>query len=96
MLDEPMNGLDPEGMVWVRELLRGLAGEGRTVLASSHLLSEIERLADHLVVICPGRLLADTTPSDLRAEHPSLEDAFLTLMRTATDYHGRDHAGSDQ
>jgi ABC-2 type transport system ATP-binding protein len=60
MLDEPSNGLDPEGIIWIRELLRGLAGEGRTVLVSSHLMSETAVLADHLVVLGRGRLLADT------------------------------------
>lgn len=59
MLDEPVNGLDPEGVRWVRELLRGLAREGRTVLLSSHLMSEMELTADHLLIIGRGRLLAD-------------------------------------
>ncbi|WP_329458966.1 ABC transporter ATP-binding protein [Streptomyces sp. NBC_01497] len=61
MLDEPSNGLDPEGIVWIRGLLRGLAGEGRTVLVSSHLMSETSVLADHLVVLGRGRLLADVS-----------------------------------
>ncbi|MFJ5997607.1 ABC transporter ATP-binding protein [Streptomyces sp. NPDC092370] len=60
MLDEPSNGLDPEGIVWVRQLLRRLAGEGRTVLVSSHLMNETASFADHLVVLGRGRLLADT------------------------------------
>ncbi|MGW3651561.1 ATP-binding cassette domain-containing protein [Streptomyces sp. NPDC000878] len=60
MLDEPSNGLDPEGIVWIRELLRRLAGEGRTVLVSSHLMNETASFADHLVVLGRGRLLADT------------------------------------
>ena len=60
MLDEPSNGLDPEGIVWIRELLRRLAGEGRTVLVSSHLMTETASFADHLVVLGRGRLLADT------------------------------------
>lgn len=59
ILDEPVNGLDPEGIHWIRHLLRGLAGEGRTVLVSSHLMSEMALSADHLVVIGKGRLLAD-------------------------------------
>jgi ABC-2 type transport system ATP-binding protein len=88
MLDEPMNGLDPEGMVWIRRLLRGLADEGRTVLISSHLMSEVEKLADHLVVIGRGRLIADTTPAQLRAGHESLEDAFLELTRSDAEYQG--------
>ncbi|MFE2048080.1 ABC transporter ATP-binding protein [Streptomyces sp. NPDC059459] len=60
MLDEPSNGLDPEGIIWIRELLRRLAGEGRTVLVSSHLMNETASFADHLVVLGRGRLLADT------------------------------------
>ncbi|MEU1054042.1 ABC transporter ATP-binding protein [Streptomyces sp. NPDC005876] len=60
MLDEPSNGLDPEGIVWTRELLRRLAAEGRTVLVSSHLMNETASFADHLVVLGRGRLLADT------------------------------------
>ncbi|MEU8885276.1 ABC transporter ATP-binding protein [Streptomyces hydrogenans] len=59
MLDEPANGLDPEGIVWIRELLRRLAAEGRTVLVSSHLMNETATFADHLVVLGRGRLLAD-------------------------------------
>ncbi|AZS70712.1 multidrug ABC transporter ATP-binding protein [Streptomyces lydicus] len=61
MLDEPVNGLDPEGVLWVRNLLSGLADEGRAVMLSSHLMSETVLIADHLVVIGRGRLLADTT-----------------------------------
>jgi len=59
MFDEPVNGLDPEGVRWVRGLFRGLAAEGRTVLVSSHLLSEMAQTADHLIVIGRGRLIAD-------------------------------------
>ncbi len=59
LLDEPANGLDPEGIVWIRELLRGLAAEGRTVFVSSHLMNETALFADHLVVLGRGRLLAD-------------------------------------
>ncbi|MFF3874238.1 ABC transporter ATP-binding protein [Streptomyces sp. NPDC001978] len=68
MLDEPVNGLDPEGVLWVRNLLRGLANEGRTVMLSSHLMSEIALIADHLVIIGRGRLLADTTVEDFTRE----------------------------
>jgi len=60
ILDEPVNGLDTDGIRWIRDLLRGLAGEGRTVFVSSHLMSEMELTADHLIVIGLGRLLADT------------------------------------
>lgn len=61
MLDEPVNGLDPEGIHWVRNLLRGLAAEGRTVFVSSHLMSEMALTADHLIVVGRGRLIADTS-----------------------------------
>ncbi|MHB1710747.1 MAG: ABC transporter ATP-binding protein [Acidimicrobiales bacterium] len=61
MFDEPVNGLDPEGILWVRNFMRTLAAEGRTVLVSSHLMSEMALTADHLVVIGRGRLIADTS-----------------------------------
>lgn len=64
ILDEPSNGLDPEGIIWIRELTRGLAREGRTVLVSSHLMNETATFADHLVVLGRGRLLADTPLQD--------------------------------
>src|SRR5205085_7272380 len=60
LLDEPSNGLDPEGMHWMRNLLKSLAAEGRTVFVSSHLMSEMALMADHLIVIGRGRLIADT------------------------------------
>jgi ABC-2 type transport system ATP-binding protein len=65
ILDEPVNGLDPEGIVWIRGFLRSLAAEGRAVFVSSHLMSELQDTADHLVVIGRGRLVADTTVADL-------------------------------
>jgi len=61
ILDEPVNGLDPEGILWIRHLLRALAREGRTVLVSSHLMSEMALTADHLIVIGRGRLIADVS-----------------------------------
>lgn len=64
ILDEPVNGLDPEGIRWVRDLMKSLAAEGRTVLVSSHLLSEMALTADHLIVIGRGRLIADTSTYD--------------------------------
>ena len=67
ILDEPVNGLDPEGVLWVRTLLRGLAAEGRTVFLSSHLMSEMALTADHLVVIGRGRLVADAPMSEILA-----------------------------
>ncbi|MDT9693240.1 ATP-binding cassette domain-containing protein [Streptomyces sp. P9(2023)] len=68
VLDEPVNGLDPEGVRWIRTLLKSLAAEGRTVLVSSHLMSEMALTADHLIVIGKGRLLADTTVDALVRE----------------------------
>ncbi|WP_188194554.1 ABC transporter ATP-binding protein [Nonomuraea sp. SYSU D8015] len=65
MLDEPLNGLDPEGIRWLRDLLRSLAAEGRTVLLSSHLMNEMALSADHVIVIGQGRLIADTAMTDL-------------------------------
>ena len=65
LLDEPINGLDPDGVLWVRTLLRELAAEGRTVLVSSHLMSEMAVTADHLLIIGRGRLLADTSVDEL-------------------------------
>jgi ABC-2 type transport system ATP-binding protein len=67
VLDEPVNGLDPDGVLWVRNLLKTLAAEGRTVLVSSHLMSEMAVTADHLVIIGRGRLLADTSVEELIA-----------------------------
>ena len=61
ILDEPSNGLDPEGIRWIRNLLRSLAAEGRTILVSSHLMSEMSMMADWLIVVGRGRLIADTT-----------------------------------
>ncbi|MER5640604.1 ATP-binding cassette domain-containing protein [Kitasatospora sp. NPDC002227] len=65
MLDEPVNGLDPEGVLWIRNLLTSLAAEGRTVFVSSHLMSEVALVADHLIIVGRGRLLADTTVQEL-------------------------------
>ncbi len=67
LFDEPVNGLDPEGIRWVRHLLRGLAAEGRTVLVSSHLINEMALTADHLVVIGRGTLIADTSVEEFTA-----------------------------
>src|SRR3954470_7190090 len=65
MLDEPVNGLDPEGVLWIRNLLTGLAAEGRTVFVSSHLMTEMALVADHLIIVGRGRVLADTTVPEL-------------------------------
>jgi ABC-2 type transport system ATP-binding protein len=87
LLDEPVNGLDPEGVRWIRGLIRSLAGEGRTVLVSSHFISEIALTADRLIVIGRGRLLADTTVQELAARcGGSLEEAFLTLTGESANH----------
>ena len=79
ILDEPFNGMDPEGIVWMRGFLRSLAAEGRSVLVSSHLMSELEGTADHLVVVGRGRVIADTTVSELIAA----ASGDRVLVRTA-------------
>jgi ABC-2 type transport system ATP-binding protein len=86
ILDEPVNGLDPEGIRWIRGLLKTLAGHGRAVLVSSHLISEVAQTADQLIVIGQGRLLAQTTVAELSASSSSLEEAFFQLTEHATDY----------
>ncbi|SIQ20455.1 ABC-2 type transport system ATP-binding protein [Microbispora rosea] len=80
ILDEPVNGLDPEGVVWIRGLLRSLAAEGRAVLVSSHLMSEMQDMADHLVVAGRGRVVEDTSVADLIA---AASDGRVTLRTTA-------------
>jgi ABC-2 type transport system ATP-binding protein len=89
MLDEPVNGLDPDGIRWIRALLRSLAAEGRTVLISSHLISEIALAADDLIVIGQGRLLAQTTVRELSGRYPSLEEAFFALTEGSATCTGR-------
>ncbi len=79
LFDEPVNGLDPEGIRWIRNLMKSLAAEGRTVFVSSHLIAEMALTADRLIVIGAGRLLADTTVAELSARSASLEDAFLAM-----------------
>ncbi|MFJ6088381.1 ABC transporter ATP-binding protein [Streptomyces sp. NPDC092369] len=73
VFDEPLNGLDPEGIVWIRSLMRRMAAEGRAVLMSSHLMSEMELTADHLIVIGRGKLIADTTMKDFIEAHSERE-----------------------
>ncbi len=79
VLDEPVNGLDPEGVRWIRALLRRWGDEGRTVLVSSHLMAEVALSVRHVVVIARGRLVADAPLDDLVADGTALEDAFLRL-----------------
>ena len=90
LLDEPVNGLDPAGIHWIRDLLRSLAAQGRTVFVSSHLISEMALMAEHVVVIGQGRLLADAPIADLAARAPSLEEAFLALTGASTEYQARE------
>lgn len=91
LFDEPVNGLDPEGIVWIRKFMQRLAAEGRTVLVSSHLLSEMAQTAEHLVVIGRGRLVADTSVQDfinhaseasVRVRSPQL-DALRSALTSA-------------
>jgi ABC-2 type transport system ATP-binding protein len=93
MLDEPVNGLDPEGIHWIRNLLKGLAAEGRTVFVSSHLMSEMALTADHLIVVGRGRLIADTSVEDF------LRHASGNVVRVrsphADDLRARLAAGTD-
>jgi ABC-2 type transport system ATP-binding protein len=86
MLDEPVNGLDPEGIVWIRGFLRSLAEEGRTVFVSSHLMSELQGTADHLVVIGRGRVIADAPVDELLASPSggSVDLRTPDLTRTMT------------
>lgn len=90
VLDEPANGLDPQGIVWMRRLLRDAADAGCTVLLSSHLLHEVEQVADQLIFIGNGRILADGTPAEVLGGARTLEEVYLQLTamtardRTAT------------
>jgi len=98
VLDEPVNGLDPEGVHWLRALLRSLAAEGRTVLVSSHLLAETSLTADHVLVLGRGRLVADVPVADLvgdvtTAGAGALESAYLALTGDAVQYRSGGPAG---
>jgi ABC-2 type transport system ATP-binding protein len=102
ILDEPVNGLDPEGILWIRNLLKRLASEGRTVFVSSHLMSEMALTASHLIVVGQGRLIADSSVEELTRsavretvlvrtdEAPRLRDLLTTAGAavTSTDGHG--------
>ncbi|MFD2415022.1 ABC transporter ATP-binding protein [Amycolatopsis pigmentata] len=83
VLDEPVNGLDPQGILWIRNLLRGLASEGRTVFVSSHLMSEMALTAEHLIVIGKGRLIADTSVEEF------IQRASSKVVRVRTPEAGR-------
>jgi len=83
MLDEPFNGMDPEGIIWMRGFLRSLAAQGRAVLVSSHLMSEVRDAADHLVVVGRGRAIADAGVADLIAAVSGNRVAVRTTARPA-------------
>ena len=100
LLDEPMNGLDPEGIVWMRGFVRQLADEGRTVFLSSHLMPEMALTADHLIVIGHGRLIADSSMSALIAAHARDHVKVRTSERqdelaALVSQHGGDVAATD-
>ena len=84
VLDEPTNGLDPDGLRWLRGFLTSQAAAGHTVLVSSHLISEMEDVADDVVVINAGRIVATGTVAAVRRTHPSLQDAFFALTDTGS------------
>jgi ABC-2 type transport system ATP-binding protein len=84
ILDEPANGLDPEGVRWLRDLLRGFAAEGGTVLVSSHLLAEVAQTVDSVVILDHGRLVAQGPVAELTAGGAGLEDVFFQLTKEAT------------
>ena len=81
ILDEPTNGLDPEGVRWLRDLLRGMAADGATVLVSSHILAEVAHTVDSVVILDHGQLVAQSSLADLTNGEQNLEAAFLKLTR---------------
>jgi ABC-2 type transport system ATP-binding protein len=89
MFDEPFNGMDPEGIVWLRGFLRSLAAQGRTVLVASHLMRELQDVADHVIVVGHGRVIADSPVAGLVGRWRSLEDAYLSLTSDSVDYRGQ-------
>jgi ABC-2 type transport system ATP-binding protein len=93
ILDEPVNGLDPDGVRWVRHLMHRLAAEGRCVLVSSHLMAEMQQTADSVVVIGAGRLLGQLNINAL-TEGTSLEDAYLSLTAGALQYRAGSREGN--
>ncbi|WP_414171204.1 ATP-binding cassette domain-containing protein [Clavibacter tessellarius] len=96
VLDEPTNGLDPDGIRWIRRFLRGMADEGRTVLVSSHLMSEMEDTADDFVVIARGRVVAQGGSAEITTGFHSLESAFFALTEGGADHRSGDVASRDR
>jgi ABC-2 type transport system ATP-binding protein len=90
MFDEPINGLDPEGILWIRNLMKSLASEGRTVFLSSHLMSEMAQTADHLIVIGRGRIIADAGTDEFINRHtaPSVRAVEQTDLGEALTQRG--------
>lgn len=86
LLDEPINGLDVDGIMWMRELFSHLASMGRCVVVSSHLLSEVEKVADRVLIIGGGKVLADGGVEELNSEYGDLEKAYVALTRSAVRY----------
>jgi len=83
LLDEPANGLDPAGIAWLRGLLRSLADDGRTVIVASHVLSEVARIADHVVIVSAGQVRFAGPMGEIGPANGALESAFLKLTATA-------------
>jgi ABC-2 type transport system ATP-binding protein len=94
VLDEPANGLDPEGVRWLRDLLRGMAADGTAVLVSSHVLAEVSQTADSVIIVNRGRLVTEAPVAQLTAS-AGLEDVFLGLTAAEKDRE-KDHAGNRQ
>ena len=92
ILDEPANGLDPQGIVWMRSLLRRFADDGGSVLLSSHLLYEVQQIADAFILIGGGRIVAQGTAQELLTGGRSLEDVYLDLTAAAARTFGGGHA----
>ena len=92
ILDEPVNGLDPEGVLWIRNLLKGLAGQGRTVFVSSHLISEMALTAEQVIIVGRGRLIADVSIAEITRDG-SLEEAFMALTQDHVEYRADAAAG---
>ena len=92
LFDEPVNGLDPDGIRWVRNLLKGLASEGRTVFVSSHLMSEMALTADEVIIIGKGRLIAQLPTSELLAQSSQrfvrVRSPEIAQLRAALDHEG--------
>lgn len=86
IFDEPVNGLDVDGIIWMRQLFRHLADEGCTVILSSHLISEVEKIADRVIIIGAGGVLADGTVAELCEEYDGLEQVYVSLTRDAVAY----------